>query len=357
MAVLWGGGEFTSVVISGAGTGLVFTPTFQTGLPSLSRTAFSRGALSIGDVDVGTTYPLTRYYSSQAWDAASSDFWFHAAFGSLGAQDANTANQPMVWFADASGTDRLFIRGTGTAGQFKISKRSAAGVFTDLATGTASAFPPSELGMRPIFLDVHVEYSTTGRVRVYLNGTLVADTGASVDVTTDAATALARVSVCSLVKQASGNTHGWSELLVADVDTRGAALWTIAPAASGTTQLWTPNTVGNINETGINDGTWVATPTAGQKSGWTVSTTVPTGSWSVLAIIQDARVSAGLSGPLHFEWYYRSAAGTDYTTGSETPVTAFANFQHVWNTDPATGIAWTTAAFAAGMNLGIASLA
>ena len=131
------------------------------------------------------------------------------------------------------------------------------------------------------------------------------------------------------------------------------AIQTLPPVAAGNTQSWLPNTVADVNPTTINDTNFVATISANALSEWTVATTLPPGSWTIAAVVQEARVSVGLTGPQHFEWLVRTVDGSDNVTGSVAPTTSFANYSNIWPTNP-----HTTAAWAAGglINAGIESL-
>ena len=176
-------------------------------------------------------------------------------------------------------------------------------------------------------------------------------TGASIR--TDAATQLTQLDLSQI-----GITqfNGWSEVIVADTDTRGMALWTLAPVAAGSTQSWTPNTVANINETAINDATLISTATNNAFSEWTTPVTPPSGSWTVNAIVQEARVQRAGTGPQNFDWLVRTG-GADYAAGTtQAPTTSFANFQYQWATNPSTLAPWSISNIAAGFNLGIKSL-
>jgi hypothetical protein len=310
------------------------------------RTAFSRSGLQ--HAVNNTAFPPTVAYWSSPTITPVSAFWFHARV-SPNTINTTVANNPALCFSDGSGVWRLGVMGTGTAGQLAIFKRSAAGTITTLATSAAQAFPASTA---IIAIDLNVNYSTTGRAQLYVDGQLVADTGASVDVTTDSAT-----SIGTFFMNTPGNSPGnfiWSEIILQDTDTRGCALQTLPPVAAGNTQSWTPNTVGNVNPTTINDTNFVSTTSANALSEWTLSTTLPAGSWAIEAIVQAARVSAGATGPQNYEFLTRTVDGTDHVQGTTTPpIGSFGNAFSVWNTNPFTGTAWTTGQL---INSGIESL-
>lgn len=234
-------------------------------------------------------------------------------------------------------TARLLVRGTGTSGQFKISKRTAAGAFTDLATSVAGAF--NVLYSTLYLLDFIVNYSTTGRATFYVNGVPIIDTGAGVDVTTDGAATLSAGDVSCPFTDTS--LQYWSEWLTRDGSTLGARVLTRPPVAAGNTQSWTPNTVGNINELVINDTTFISTTSNDQLSEWTVSTTPPPGNWLITSVVQEARLLVGGSGPLNFDWLVRTSDGTDHTVTGAAGTLIFANYSAVsWPLNPSTSAAW-----------------
>ena len=132
----------------------------------------------------------------------------------------------------------------------------------------------------------------------------------------------------------------------------------IGAGSRGNTQSWTPNTVGNINEVIISDTTLVSTNVNDALSQWTTPTSALSGNWGVKAIVQEARVRIGTTGPQHFDWSLRTAS-TDYVAGvSNAPLTSFSNFKNqLWTTNPNTSGAWAITDIASGFNLGIKSLA
>jgi hypothetical protein len=177
------------------------------------------------------------------------------------------------------------------------------------------------------------------------------------DPRTDAATQLNQVELAGVSNTANATASCWSEVIIADEDTRGMSLWSLPPAAAGNTQGWTPNTLANINKTTINDATVISTSSNNTLSEWTTATSAPSGAWAVKAIVQEARVSVGGTGPQHFDWVVRTA-GTDFTAGaSVAPSGTLSNFSNMWATNPNTSSAWAISDIATGFNLGIKSLA
>jgi hypothetical protein len=274
-----------------------------------------------------------------------SSLWVHARF-SPSASTTSSGTQPVRLY-DGS-TCRLIIRGTGTNNTLKLSSRTAAGTITDLLTFSANVWTNSAVNT----FDLFVNYAVSGSATLYLNGTSVGTyTG---DVTTDSATTLSQVEFSGGI----GVNTSWSECLVRTSDTRSSRVWYIGPQAAGNTQGWTPNTVGNINEVGANDTTLISTSSNNILSEWTTPTSIPSGSWSVDAIGQSARVQVAVTGPQHFDWVCRTADGTDNLAGASlAPSTSFGNFRKLWLTNPKTAADWGTSDITTGFNLGIKSLA
>ncbi len=332
--VYFAGGEDTSGVSTGAAV-ITTAGTF--------RSAYSRCALSVLPT---VADPSATRFTMTNWSSALSSFWFHATIQCSGI--TTTANCPILAFTDGS-TVRLLLRGTGTTGQFKISTRNNAGTFVDLATSASGVIADTNTHQ----LDIFVNYAVSGQMTVYWDGVSVLDTGAGVDVTTNGATTLSGGYLGGI--SSAGNTR-WSEFLVMDSDTRGAGVWTLTPAAAGNTQSWTPNTVGNINEITTSDATFISTTSNNALSQWTTPTSPPAGTWLLLAVVEEARVEKGATGPTQFEWLVRTADGSDHVASTTALTTSFANYTHVWTQNPHTSAAWDISDITTGFNIGIESV-
>jgi hypothetical protein len=337
--ILFVGGEDTSFAsISGFG---VFTTNTS------FRTAFARYSFNSGG-NGSTATPPTVALDTGNFTPVST-LWVH---GQLNITSNSFSNGSILFYIeDPTGVGRLLVMGTGTAGQVKLATRNAAGTITVIATSAAGAIPSNTA---PAAFDLFINYTTTGQITLFSGGATIVDTGPGVNITTDSATTLSRVLYSSILTSGF-QTNAWSECIVQDTTTLGLALQTLPPVAAGNTQSWTPNTVGNINPTSINDSNFVATTADNALSEWTVGTTLPVGSWAIEAVVQNARVSIGTTGPQHFEWLVRTSDGTDHTTGSVAPlVGSFSNFSNIWPTNPHTGAAWNPGEL---INAGIESLA
>lgn len=320
------------------------------------RSAFSRA--SIVSTSNSTADPIPGRWQTPAFTAVST-LWIHAQIESNLASGTSGIQALRVLSPD--GVARIMLRQTGTAGQLKASTHNAAGTFVDLATATGNWST-----LTPTAVDLKIVYGCTAgdQVQLWLNAAQVINyTGASI--CTDAATTLNQVELGNMNNNTGGAgntcTSGsagscWTEIIVSDSDTRSMGLWTLQPVAAGNTQSWTPNTVGNINPNTINDTNFVSTTTNNALSQWTTPTAAPTGIWSVLAVVQSARVRVAGTGPQHFEWLCRSG-GTDHVTGSVAPGLSFGNWgPQIWVNNCSTGSAWAISDIATGFNLGIESL-
>lgn len=338
MTILFAGGEDSSFIT---------VATTVSSNPLYYRPAFARCTIDCGNG--GTTFPPSVYAATPLLGSLSS-FWTHVRMAN-GSNNSATNNQNWISIRDAAAVTRIVLLSTATAGQFTINKRTAAGALTLLATSAAGTIPPcGSASVQPVAIDLFVNYSVSGQVKVFINGVVAADTGAGVDVTTDGATTVSQV----LFAAASGSfPMHWSEGVVMDTSTLGVSLQTLPPVAAGNTQSWLPNTVGNINPTTINDANFVAATAANALSEWTVNTALPSGAWSILAVAQDARVSVGTSGPLNFEFLVRTVDGTDHVAGTTAGTTSFANYRRLWPVNPQTGAAWNAGEL---INAGIESL-
>ena len=310
------------------------------------RNGFARAAFESYGANYTTSTPAA-YLASPQFGPLSS-FWVHArCFVDSSATVSNAIHMALL---DSSGYMRIAVRGTGTNGQLKISTCNTSGTFTDLVTSASNTFTANTSG-EPMTLDLFCDYSTTGQCTLYLNGVNIADTGASVNVTTNSVTQLSQLYLMSCMSF----THAaWSECIIQDTSTLGMALVTIPPLASGNTQSWS-GAVGDVDEAVINDANFIYTASDNELSEWTVSTSLPSGSWTIAAVVQEARVSAGSTGPQHFEWLVRTTDGTDHVTGSVSPpVGVPGNSSNIWTQNPHTGDAWNAGEL---INAGIESLA
>lgn len=284
-----------------------------------------------------------------ALSSAVGSFWLTAQMYTNSSSTIYQAGNILILRRGAVNTLSLITDGASPS-HWRLQKTSAAGVNTTLATSTVAIPAPATLTR----VDVFVNYAVAGRLQLYVGGTLVLDY--SGDVTTDSATTLDGFALGSANSNSGSVTWGWSEIIVADSDTRGMALATLPVNAAGNTQAWSgANT--DINETTLNDATSISTTTAAQLAEWTVTpASAITSTTGILAVGVSARAAKGSTGPQNLQAAVRTGA-TDYTSANLPVSTTLGPLQATWATNPNTAVAWTGADLtAAGFNIGVKSI-
>jgi hypothetical protein len=177
--------------------------------------------------------------------------------------------------------------------------------------------------------------TSTGTVSLWLNAVKVAYFAGGIETDGIVAVQLTRYGNCS-----SSQNINWSERRTSDTITINGGVKTLPALAAGTHQVWS-GTAADINKTTINDTTFISDGNAGDLSGWTTTTTPPTGAWAIQSVVQEARVAVGTTGPQHFDWYLY-VDSTDNPAGQNIgPSEFFGNFgNYVWLLNPSTSGAW-----------------
>lgn len=196
-----------------------------------------------------------------------------------------------------------------------------------------------------------VLFSTNGLAALYFGGTpIVAFAG---EITANGVSQMAQIDFANV---SDTLPIIWSEPIVSDQPTFTKGVWSRPPTSAGTTQLWLPNTVGNIDEVVINDTNFISTASVNQVSTWAGSVSPPSGGWLVDAIVQEARLAVDASGPQSAQFAVEQS-GTISTDGVVLPATTFDTFSWTWPANPLTSADWdlndiTTGTF----DLGVESL-
>lgn len=331
MTIYFAGGEDTSYVSSAS---LSVSTT-----ASQYRSAYSRCGINFSGGS--QSFPLAAF-GKITFSSPQTSYWFHAQ---LYYGPSSLSNYILMSFHDSAGVERLVLRTGAGSNQIKLSTVTSGGTFADLATSATGVYTSNSL--MPI--DIQMTYAVAGSFTLYFNGAVVltftGDVTAASGVTTMAGATL---------------SNGiWSELIVASDSTQFRSVYTLAPAAAGNTQSWTPNTVGNINEVTTNDSTTIGSSTANQLSEWTTTTSIPAGTFTVDAVVQEVRISGAGGAPANFEWLCRTADGTDHVQSpGVSPGASLTNINSggIWSLNPHTGAAWLTSDITSGFNLGVESL-
>lgn len=316
------------------------------------RSGYARYSISIGvNGSAGTLYARGLF-------PATTQFWHSARMWGINAQTLNVNNSVIWRWIDSSGVIRLRIRNTsaGNSGPWAVEKISAANVITQLGSSFSSVVFSTN-PTTPDKLDVFINYAVSGTFTLYINGT-VAFTFSG-DVTTDSATALGGFDLGSMSCGTVGTVglSSWSEVVVATQDTRAISVVTQAPSASGNTDTFTNGAFGNVNGNLVNQATPDYSQTAAQIQQYQVGQAIPSGSFTVISVVQHGQCIAGPSGPGHIEFGVRTGS-TDFFTADMTPTLAWGLLTANWDTNPNTSAPWALTDLANGstsFNLGYKS--
>jgi hypothetical protein len=198
-----------------------------------------------------------------------------------------------------------------------------------------------------------ISFITSAAATLYFNAAPVA-TFASNTIPTNSVTTMAQVEIANV---SADYTMYWSEVIVSDQPTLTKGLWTRPPTTAGAQQQWLPNTVGNIDKIVINDTTFISTTTDNEVSSWAGSTSAPSGSWLVDAIVEEARLEIDNTGPQHGEWVVQFGTSI-VVAGNIAPTTTFSNFSHTWSENPVTTVDWLLTDITSNtLDIGVESLA
>lgn len=263
-------------------------------------------------------------YAQRDWGTSlTGTIWFHAQWRT----DNAGTGQAAAIFLDSSGNQflRLNVPSNGTF-QMQYWNGTA---WTNIGSSWAWA-----INTRYI-LDIKITLGVSGGVEVYWNNALRTSGSASL-------TAYANLRSIRLQAHATGVGAGahWSQIQIADVSTLNHNVFTMTPSTAGTDTDGT-GTNADITETTLSDATYVEFTTAGQKRSGKTTARSLTGTVKAVCVTgRLMRVDA--TGPQKARPYVL-IGGTRYYGTTFALTTGFAEYFYVWETNPATGLAWTTA--------------
>lgn len=286
---------------------------------------------SIFSVNTGSTvYPGTPRFSTQVFSNQTT-LWIHLENFTLSAI-IGTPDGEAIGAYGSDGVLRIMLKAHSTStGRTDIATRNGAGTITTLTACDVGSWP---LAGQLNKLDWVINYAVAGSSFLYINGILHCSfTG---NTTTDGVSSLNQVEFSNPF----GSAAQYSEMIVANSDTRGSGVFTCAPTSNGTNQTWNGG-FANVAPTTINDASAITTPSSGQVAEFGC-TSPPAGAFTVPAVGSSARVQAGASGPSSFEFVTRPGTGTtDYLSAPVSPGGTFSNNYQIQQTNPATGNSWS----------------
>lgn len=313
MAILFMGGEqidfsplgTTSIVTTGGG---------------LYRADYARCALVVGasNTSLGNAYraPFT---------AASANFWLGARVSIPNTNLAADPGRPFLGFYDGSAL-RLGLL-------MDVNRAIHIGVYDDasLFTKIASSAPSQPTGL--FKLDVSITYGATSTLRVFVNQT---------EVISFSGTGVPRNNSASLsafaLSSASTDGTAWSEIVVAERDTRTLMLKTHAPTTTGTGSQWT-GTYADIDEVGIDEADGISTSTADQVSTFGIDD-LPAGNLAVRGFKVAGYAARGEVGPSKLDLAVKTNNDTAFSSDLAVD-TGWTRLGWIWENNPVTNQAWT----------------
>lgn len=271
-----------------------------------------------------------------ALSGAVSDLWVGLRFAYLGSL-GDTGGRPLMSLWDGA-TARLDV-GLTDSGELTIST----------VDGTPSVVALSTVGL-PVGalskLDLQVTYGANGRAYLYLDGTLMLTF--SGDLTRGGSTTLSAISLHS--PSAGASRFAFSEVIVADRDTRPLALKTLVPTAIANAGTWA-GTIADVTDLRANGTTALATASGDDTAILSVGAALANA--TVTAVRVQARAARGVDAPTSIQIGAGSASNIGYAAKRAVP-TSWVNLGATFDRNPATNAAWTLAQIGA-LAIGISS--
>ena len=243
-------------------------------------------------------------------------------------------DEPWVELRD-SGTGQSVLQIDGDDGNFNLEYWNGSG-FTEI-TPTINSFLTQDTVQK---LDFHWKIADTdGVFELYIDEALAASfTG---DTLTGGFSQIDQVRLLNTAHDENSNLYNvyFSETIVADVETIGWGLKTLAPNGDGNSTTWT-GTFDDVDDITFNDDTFVSSGTAEEVELFTIEDLGP--SFTVEAVVVAARSRTAVTGPQNLQMAIRTGGSNFFS--SNVPVgTGFAGEQAVWDLNPNTGLPWTNA--------------
>jgi hypothetical protein len=331
MTILFIGGEMGSVTPSDAGINEATTALGGAGASYDS--AFARCYLNC----VGSSS-----YGLVSLTAAQTDLWTHFDLDQYNASASATLRTVAEWL-NASSVAKIRLQTSWSSDSWSMDWHNGS-AWVNLGSWTAD-------GETRQTLDFHfVVNSATGSANAYMSGTnRMAVT--SVDFSTIAS--LQYLKLYGNTVAINGN-NGVSQIIMATESTIGMRVMTAYAANTGSTDQWTGSYT-SIDETVYSDADFIYTTAADQVEVFSPTLVGSLTGYVVRAVAVTARAKKDGTGPANIRMALRSN-GTNYFSGSDIALdVAYGAHYTVWETDPNTSAAWTTAA-ASAFQFGVKSI-
>ena len=326
--VLFAGGRIDSLSISGSVA------------ENTSASRFNATYADCATAPVGTSDQATASFLTlsggvpAATDVVTGETVF-AHFDLFVSTSSLTNNITVATLYDSSGFPWLTIRttSTSTVGLFYNSGTGASPTWTQIGSSWSHSISTM------ITYDIKLTLGSPHTVELSING--------SVSI---AATTFTQASLTSLrsfrINGPSGSSGGhFSQILITrGIPTSGAFVKYSRATAAGTNTGWT-GAYTDVNEAIGSDATVNTAASSGLKQSFAMGdVTVPAG-YAIKAVFTAMRAKNNGGAPANVQSLLRSS-GTDYSSGTLTFPPMSTSFQAMlmrYDTDPATGVAWTQA--------------
>lgn len=256
----------------------------------------------------------------------------------------DNANSGVPWaLYDASGVGVVRLQRTSSLDRFQYWNGSA---WVDLsATPTLVNFANAKM-------NVYYKHGASGILQLYKNDILVTNFNESGNYSGHGTPRFVRYQ-----RYSSSNNSGTMEMIVADESLIGHRFVYQSPETNGANTDWT-NDVAAIDESNLDTNDYIYSTTAGDRE--TVkssSRATPLSTHTIKAVVVSHMSAKGTTGPTKVETQLRIGS-TNYDSGQQDAMLyGFTGKQHMWTTDPSTGIAWTpTNAADANLEYGVKSV-
>ncbi len=304
MSILWCGGEDIDFP---NGASVVTSTT-----AGVFRTGYAREAVQPG---VGTSS-----YSNAFSGGAITSGWMQARC--YYAASGNVTNFRLFGITTSGALAKGIYVGVGSANSRLAIYKYDGTTLTKLAEETGNSLTSGAINLLTLKFS---NFGSSCTINLYSNGGSAVISG-----TYDAS--ISGVSNLDSVVLFTPNVNYYglfSEVVIADEDTRGFSIVTHAPNAAGTTNDWT-GAYTDINETAINDSTAVYVNMTGKDEQFNL-TNLPSGKWGIKAMRIVARMAKSNSTPTTVALGYNNGGSIDAGT-SQAVTTSWATYERLDNT-------------------------
>lgn len=315
-----------------------FTPadseTIEASTANTYNTTFARGNTKVIE---GPTYAETPDIGSSLVNA-----WMHFELAALGGSNG-VVKDIFEWF-DNAGTGRIKIRHEAQTGDTTFWYNIGAG-YVQLGSTINVQFVTSS-GVTTVLqtCDINVFCNSAGGyIRFYVAGTERFNESFN-------STAIAQLNKARFYPHqdvsAGRPTEYVSQVVIADESTIGMAVMTLYASGDGPDTAWT-NTWAEIDELVYSDADGINTVNNNDVENFAGTLVSRIDIYSIRAVCVTARARRSATGPQNIQLNL-NVGGTNYFSATKALDVAFKAFVNVWETNPATGVAWQPSDIATG---------